>query len=70
MAHRLRQDRPGSWHHIFARGMARRTVFEHVRDIRVFKCLLALECRRGTLEVHALCFMTNHGTYRASLPCT
>jgi REP element-mobilizing transposase RayT len=60
MAHRLRQDRPGSWHHVFARGMARRTVFEHVRDIRVFKCLLALECRRGTLEVHALCFMTNH----------
>lgn len=60
MPHRLRHDHPGSWHHVFARGIARRTVFESERDIRVFKCLLALEVRRGTLEVHVLVFMTTH----------
>jgi hypothetical protein len=60
MAHRLREDHPGSWHHMFARGIARRTVFESVRDVRVFKCLLALEVRRGTLEVHGLAFLPSH----------
>lgn len=60
MPHRLRCDHPGSWHHVFARGIARRTVFETRRDIRLFLCLLALEVRRGTLEVHALAFLTTH----------
>ena len=60
MGRRFRQDRPGAWHHVFARGLARRTVFESDRDIRVFKCLLALEVRRGTLEVHAFVFLTTH----------
>jgi hypothetical protein len=40
--------------------MARRTVFERVRDIRILLCLLALEVRRGTLEVIAFCFLTTH----------
>ena len=60
MARRPRQDHPGSWHHVFARGLAHRTVFESERDIRVFKCLLALEVRRGTLEVHCRVFVTTH----------
>lgn len=60
MPHRLRCDHPGSWHHVFARGIARRTVFESRRDIRLFLCLLALEVRRGTLEVHALALLTTH----------
>lgn len=60
MPHRLRCDHPGSWHHVFARGIARRTVFETRRDIRLFLCLLALEVRRGALEVHAFAFLTTH----------
>jgi len=60
MAQRRRQDAPGAWHHVYSRGMARRTVFESRRDIRHFLCRLALEVRRGTLEVHAYCFLTTH----------
>jgi REP element-mobilizing transposase RayT len=60
MAQRRRQDVPGALHHVYARGIARRTVFESVRDVRVFLCLLALEARRGCLEIVAFCFMTTH----------
>lgn len=60
MAQRRRQDAPGAWHHVYSRGMARRTVFESRRDIRHFLCRLALEVRRGTLELHAYCFLTTH----------
>lgn len=60
MARRRRQDAPGATHHVLARGMARRTVFEGVRDIRVLLCLPALEVRRGALGVIAFCFLTTH----------
>lgn len=61
MPHPLRHDQPGSWHHVYIRGIARRTVFETRRDIRVLLFLLALEVRRGTLEIHSFAFLTSHG---------
>jgi REP element-mobilizing transposase RayT len=42
------------------RGIARRTVFEDVRDIRYFLSCLAREVRAGTLEVHAYSILTTH----------
>lgn len=55
-----RLDHPGSWHHVMNRGIARRTVFESRADVRMFLALLALEVRRGTIEVHAYALLTTH----------
>jgi len=55
-----RSDDPGSWHHVWNRAIGRRTLFETRQDFRVFLMLLALECRRGTIEVHAFCLMHTH----------
>src|SRR5438552_17254877 len=55
-----RHDAPGSLHHIFNRGIARRTVFETRRDARYFLSLLAREVRRGAIRVHAYALMTTH----------
>ena len=55
-----RFDRPGSWHHVMNRGIARRTVFERRADVRAFLALLACEVRRGTIEVHAFAILTTH----------
>lgn len=55
-----RLDHPGSWHHVMNRGIARRTVFENRADIRAFLARLAVEVRRGTIEVHAFAIMTTH----------
>src|SRR5262245_9568259 len=69
MPHRPRLDHVGSWHHVYSRGIARRTVFESVRDQRAFQCLLALEVRRGEIEVHAVCCMTTHVHLLVRSPC-
>jgi REP element-mobilizing transposase RayT len=42
------------------RGIARRTLFEHVQDSRRFLAALALVVRSGLLEVHCYCFMPTH----------
>jgi REP element-mobilizing transposase RayT len=42
------------------RGLARRTMFERVDDIRFFMEGLADATERGLIEVHAYCFMTTH----------
>ena len=55
-----RNDHPGSWHHVMNRGIARRTTFESRADVRMFLALLALEVRRGLLEVHAYAVLTTH----------
>ena len=60
MARKPRQDEPGSWHHVFNRGLSRRTVFELRSDVRYFLSRLAREVRRGAIEVHAYCFLTTH----------
>lgn len=55
-----RLDEAGAWHHVFNRGLARRTVFEAERDGRAFLSLLARSVRNRRLEVHAYCLMSTH----------
>jgi len=42
------------------RGIARRTVFENARDIRMFLASVARVVRAGWIEVHAYCVLTTH----------
>lgn len=42
------------------RGIARRTLFDHCRDMEVFREQLGDAIERGELEVHAYCFMGTH----------
>lgn len=60
MARLSRQDKPGSWHHVINRGLAKRPLFEDREDIRFFLSRLACEVRRGRIEVHAWCVLTTH----------
>ena len=60
MTHPARQDYPGSEHHVFNRGIARRTVFENKADIRHFLSLLVRQVRAGKIEIIAYAFMTTH----------
>lgn len=53
-------DRPGTWHHVLNRGIAKRPYFETRSDKRYFLSRLAHEVRAGRLEVHAFCLMTTH----------
>ena len=55
-----RADKPGAWHHVMNRGVARRTVFEDRGDVRAFLALLAREVRAERVELHAYCVMTTH----------
>jgi REP element-mobilizing transposase RayT len=57
---RLRLDHPGSWHHVVNRGIARRPLFESVRDVRFFLSCLARQVRAGRIEVHAYSILTTH----------
>ena len=60
MARRRRIDRPGLLHHVINRGLARRTVFESRRDVRVFLALVARAVREGRIEVHAYAILATH----------
>lgn len=60
MARHPRSDSPGAWFHIMNRGVARRTLFEYGKDIRVFRNHLRAATERGEIEVHSYCFMTTH----------
>jgi len=60
MPRRSREDFPGSWHHVVNRAIARRPLFEDREDIRYFLSRLALEVRRGRLELHAWSLLTTH----------
>jgi hypothetical protein len=53
-------DGPDTWHHVLNRGLAKRTLFESRRDIRLFLSRLALEVRAGRIEIHAYCVLTTH----------
>lgn len=48
-----RDDQPGSWHHVFNRAIARRTLFERRADFRYFLAQLAWAVRRGEIEGHS-----------------
>lgn len=60
MARKSRADGPGTLHHVFNRGLAQRTVFEGRDDVRYFLSRLARVYRKGILEIHGFCFLTNH----------
>jgi len=60
MARIAREDQPGSWHHVFNRAIARRTLFERRADYRFFLANLARAVRRGEIEVHAYALMGTH----------
>jgi len=60
MAQRTRHDEPGAWHHVYNRGVAKRTLFETRADCRYFLASLARAVRLGWLEVHAYCLLTTH----------
>jgi REP element-mobilizing transposase RayT len=55
-----RIDPPGTWHHVWDRGLAKKPIFEDRRDIRRFQAALARAVRRGDLEVHSFAFLTTH----------
>ena len=60
MARPPRQDSPDSWHHVFNRAIARRTLFEHAGDFRFFLAQIAKSVRRAEIEIHAYCLMGTH----------
>ena len=60
MARSPRIDYPGAWHHVVNGGIAKRSVFETVADVRHFRSRLARESRAGRIEVHAFAVLTTH----------
>ena len=60
MAQVNRGDRPGAWHHVMNRALARRPLFDARAALRYFLPRLAREVRTGTIEVHCWCLMTTH----------
>lgn len=60
MSRRGRRDGPDTWHHVMNRGIARRTLFDHRRDMEVFQGQLRDAVERGELEVHSYCLMGTH----------
>ena len=56
--HRI--DAPGTMHHLFNRGLARRTVFENEADVRFALAQFAREVRRGRLRLISYSFLTTH----------
>lgn len=60
MVRTARRDAPDTWHHVFNRGIAKRTLFERREDFRHFMALLACSVRRGEIEVHAYALMGTH----------
>lgn len=60
MARRARHDEPGTLHHVTNRGIAKRTIFERVEDIRYFLSRIAYAVRRGEIRVHVFSCVTTH----------
>ncbi len=60
MPRNKRFDYPGAWHHVMNRGIARRPLYEHGEDMRVFLALTALQARARRIEVHAFSLMGTH----------
>lgn len=60
MPRRRRQDEPGTLHHVTNRGIAKRTVFERVDDVRYFLSRVGYAVRRGEIRVHVFSCVTTH----------
>jgi REP-associated tyrosine transposase len=55
-----RKDAPGALHHVFNRGLARRTVTETRQDIRNFLSCFARMAHAGLIEILAYSILPNH----------
>lgn len=60
MSRRDRKDHPGALHHVYNRGIARRTMFETRADRRNFLALIARSVRRGEIRLHGFCLLSTH----------
>ena len=60
MAQRIRKARPGTWHHVYNRGIGKRVIFATRADYLRFKTLMACSVRRGEIEIHAFCLLGTH----------
>ncbi len=60
MSQRARHDEPCSIHHVMNRAVARRTAFEHRKDVRRFLAALARAVRAGWFQIHAYAILTTH----------
>jgi REP element-mobilizing transposase RayT len=60
MAQRIRRARPGTWHHVYNRGIGKRVIFATRADYVRFKTLMACSVRRGEIEIHAFCLLGTH----------
>ncbi len=69
MPRAARRDTPGSWHHVMARGIAKRTIFECRDDFRYFLSLLARVVRRGLIELHVYALLQTHFHLLVRSPC-
>jgi len=60
MAQRIRKAGPGTWHHVYNRGIDKRVIFATRADYVHFKSLMACSVRRGEIEIHAFCLLGTH----------
>lgn len=60
MAQRNRHAGPGTWHHVYNRGIGKRILFASRADYRFFKALMACAVRRGDIEIHVFCLLGTH----------
>ena len=61
--HMPRRERiiiPGACYHVCNRGLARRTIFESERDMRVFLACLVRAVKLGLIELLAYVIMATH----------
>src|SRR5438034_10645030 len=60
MARRPRQEEAGAIHHVWARGVERRSIFLSDEDRRRYLSLLAYVVKTWRWRCHAYCLMPNH----------
>ena len=67
----IRIDFPGAWHHVFNRGISKKTICFSDYHKTFFLDLVELTCEKYPIEVHAYCLMSNHYhlLLRSEEPC-
>lgn len=55
-----RDDCPGRIHHVYIRGINKRSIFDTEKGIRIFLALLARAVKKGRIRLLAFCFMETH----------
>jgi REP element-mobilizing transposase RayT len=56
----LRIDYPGAFHHVFNRGISKKSICFSDYHKMFFLDLIELTCEKYPIEVHAYCLMSNH----------